>query len=152
MRRIIAAAILAVGIPAASDAQDIREINCRAVDADSGRNINIGRYSVIRESRRAGPFRVEADSQADISGLVCRRTSPIPQPNDYKVALAGLALYVSSRRHGQTVRTALYVEDDQFVFRILEGRLTQGERGLAAERIEAYYVAVNGSSSEGSTN
>jgi hypothetical protein len=149
MQRIVAAALLAIVGGTTAEAQDVREINCRAVDADSGRHIRIGRFSVIRETRRPGPFRVNADSQAEISGVACRRTSPVPQPNDYKVALAGLALYVTSRRGGETVRTALYVEDDQFVLRILEGRLRQGERDLAAMRIENYYTAVNGSPSEG---
>lgn len=152
MHRKIAAAALALGVglglSGATQAQGIREINCSAVDGGSGRVVNLGRYSVVRETAEDGPFTFSASGDFDIIGLTCRRTSPVPQPNDYKVAMAGLALYVTTRRGGQRVRTVLYIEDDQFVLRILEGRLNAYERETAAQRIQDFYTAVNGTGAD----
>lgn len=144
MKTAFAALILMIGLATGAHAQEeVREIRCAAVDADGGRPINLGRYSVLRETREDGPLAVNFTGELEIIGLSCRRTSPIPQPNDYKVAMAGLALFVDTRRNGDLVRTALYIQDDQFVLQILEGRLTAAERELSLERIEGFYEAIN---------
>lgn len=143
MRTAFAALILMLAAAAAADAQEVREIRCFAVDADGDRPIDLGRYSVLRESRRDGPLAVNFTGEIEVVGISCRRTSPVPQPNDYKVAMAGLALFVVTRRDGQMIQTALYIQDEQFVLQILEGRLTATERQLAVQRIEGFYNSVN---------
>lgn len=149
MESAFAALALMIGLSTGAHAQDeVREIRCAAVDADGGRTISIGRYSVLRETHRDGPLGVNFSGDIDIIGFTCRRTSPVPQPNDYKVAMAGLALFVEARRGGQSVRTALLIEDGQFKLQILEGRLTAAERSLAVERIEGYYEAINTQTAE----
>jgi hypothetical protein len=130
------------GIPGDNQA-GIREISCGAIDSYTGRAINLGRYSVMRETLADGPLSLQFDGDFDINALTCRRSTSVPQPNDYKVAVAGLILFIDSRRRGEAVRTALYVENDQFVLQILEGRLTDSERALTLGRIQGYYNAVN---------
>jgi hypothetical protein len=139
------------GVP--GDGRDgIREISCSAIDSYSGHSINLGGYSVMRETLADGPLSLQFSGDFEINALTCRRSSSVPQPNDYKVAMAGLILFIESRRRGENVRTALYVEDDQFVLRILEGRLTNSERELTLDRIRGYYDIVNANPTETAPN
>ncbi len=146
MRTALAALILMIAFTASVHAQEVREIRCFAVDADDDRPIDLGRYSVLRESRRDGPLSVNFTGEINVVGISCRRTSPVPQPNDYKVAMAGLALFLVTRRDGSIVQTVLFIQDGQFVLQILEGRLTAAERAQTIERIESYYEVVNAQS------
>ncbi|WP_300544102.1 hypothetical protein [Maricaulis sp.] len=141
---------LAAAAPATAQSDNVRDLHCFAVERGTHALVNLDTYSVIEATAGPGPFHFSADN-FDLMGIACRRNTPVPQPNDYKVALSGLALYVDVERGDTPVSTMLHIVDDQFVLRIVNGSLTAAEREQATAQIERYYDRVNAGTEPGPT-
>ena len=82
---------------------------------------------VIESTARDGPFR--ADLPAETAAILCRRSSIIPAPNDWKVLEAGFPLYIveaGASSSGSRVGV-LEVSAGQVRFRLTRGEFREGE-------------------------
>lgn len=77
------------------------------------------------------PFKYESRSGAPVAAIMCRRTSPLPLANDYKVPEAGWPLYLQTAR----AITVLEKADDRYDLRLLRGTLTPSEKQLMPKRM-----------------
>lgn len=138
----IAGAATLVGAPAMAQGA-VAEVSCHAVSTDgSERTLLIGR-PLTERTADAGQFELNVPSGMDIGSILCVRSTPVPDANDYEILLDGYPLYIAAGEGEARTVTLLEVADQQFRLRIIEGRLSAEERALAAQRLEHFTDMVN---------
>lgn len=121
----------------------IEEYGCAAMSNDGQGAAGLPGYSILEETSEDGRFSFGISADFHVSGIMCRRNSIIPAEFDFEVPLSGYPLYISTDGADGSRIVVLTIEDEQFVVRVLEGRLTAAERARVASRIESYYARLD---------
>jgi len=143
-RTLLASAVLALATTASAFAQtEIREYGCALMSGDGGGAAGLPGYSVLEETREDGMFSIGIRADFVVTGIICRRNTLVPAEYDYEVTFTGYPLYIAMEGDTGDRIGALTIEDDQFVFHVVQGELTEAERAAVAARLESYYAMVN---------
>ncbi len=137
------AALCAVGLVTLSAAavatttRPTREMRCDMMEEERGRltTIEAPGLHVLDQTAQAGPF--SPTIPAGIAGIMCARTSILPAMHDDEVIVLGLPLYIAEiggrRRLG-----VLEIDNGQYRFRMLEGRLQAEEEPALQQRLSEF--------------
>jgi len=142
---ILAAAVAGLAVSPTALAQEaLTESSCHIVTNDGANPVPLIGVSILSQTAEPGAFALNLPDDMAVDGLLCFRSSAVPGPNDWEVAVAGYPLYITERREtGRDVTTLLEISDAQFRIRIIDGALSAEDRSQAAQRLESYYAAVN---------
>jgi hypothetical protein len=155
--RIAIAATLLVAsayCAAAGAFDEISERYCSAIAPDS---ISIGKgpvplvsLHVLAETEKPGPFVLPPEAPRNTRLLTCYRSSVLPAPNDYKVALARLDLTIVDDTAGRSRVASLYFAHGHIGFKMVTGSLTDLESRELKDRLAALTAAAKLASDHGS--
>ena len=79
---------------------------------------------VIALTAGAAEFALPKDAPANVRAVLCARKSLVPEANDYKVAAAGLPLFITSPDHREAL---MEFKDGKLQYRAVEGTFSDAE-------------------------
>ncbi len=130
-----ALAIAAVG--ASASPSEIREIRCDTLEMDNGRlqTVQALDLHVLRDTARNGRFSPRLDRS--VVSIMCSRNDILPAANDDEVVWLGMPLHIAEM--GSPGRLGvLEINEGQYRFRMLEGRLRADEEQPLAARLAEF--------------
>lgn len=131
-----ALSLAAAGASALASPSEIREIRCDTLEMDDGRlqTVQALDLHVLRDTARNGRFSPRLDQS--VVSIMCSRNDIVPAANDDEVVWLGMPLHIAEM--GSPGRLGvLEINEGQYRFRMLEGRLrTEEEPALAARLAE----------------
>lgn len=106
---------------------------CATLSVGASRFVVDQQLDIRAATQRPGRFDYRSRSGAPIAAIMCRRASPLPLPEDYKVAAAGWPFYLQS----MNAITVLEKKEQGYSLRLMRGKLTPMERAELPARMAA---------------
>lgn len=106
---------------------------CATLSVGASRFVVDRQLDIRAATQRPGPFDYRSPSGAPVAAIMCRRSSPLPLPDDYKVAAAGWPFYLQAI----DAITVLERKDGGYRLRVMRGKLTAAERAALPVRMAA---------------
>jgi hypothetical protein len=132
---------LSLGATAASDAatrsSDLQEIRCDTLEMDRGRvqTVMAPELRVLRDTAQSGAF--EPGLEEGVVSIMCSRNQLLPAANDDEVLWLGMPLHIAEM--GSPGRLGvLELYEGRYRFRMLEGRLRDGEQAQIDSRLAEF--------------
>jgi len=134
----LSGALLATAAPAADSPRPLRELRCDLLRPEGGgrmATVEAPDLHVLRQTAAAGDF--SPAIPPGTAGIMCGRSNILPAAHDDEVILLGLPLFLAET--GSPGRLGvLEIDDGRYRFRMLEGRLSDGEQSAMDSRIAQF--------------
>lgn len=132
-----AGALSLAAVGASASPSEIREIRCDTLEMDNGRlqTVQALDLHVLRDTARNGRFSPRLDRS--VVSIMCSRNDILPAANDDEVVWLGMPLHIAEM--GSPGRLGvLEINEGQYRFRMLEGRLRADEEPALAARLAEF--------------
>lgn len=106
---------------------------CATLSVGASRFVVDRQLDIRAATQRPGPFDYRSPSGAPVAAIMCRRPSPLPLPDDYKVAAAGWPFYLQT----MNAITVLEKNEQGYSLRLMRGELTPAQRAELPTRMAA---------------
>jgi len=153
MKLYSAAAIASlISLPAAAQDGAVTEAGCAAIvqaEGESAQVLPIQDFSVLEMTRTQGPFQLQLPEEYEVQGVLCERSSIMPQPDDFYAPVSGYPLYLETY-DGETKSAVgkLTVTPDGFEYDVLLGELTGPQQAALAPLLDDYLIAYREAAAE----
>lgn len=128
--------LLFCAVAAAAWADEPTEFSCSVIsreDNGAPKTTPMAGLKVIEQTAKEGAFVLPRGAPKDVQAVICKRSSIMPAPHDYKVLQAGYTLYITDELSRVA---ALGIVDGRVRLDMLDGAMTEVERSQAGRRLQ----------------
>jgi hypothetical protein len=134
MKRLCAG-FLCVAVVAAALADEPTETSCSIISRESNgalKTTPMEALKVMEQTAKDGAFTLPRGAPKDVQAVLCKRSTIMPAPQDYKVLQAGYTLYITDVLNRVA---ALGLVDGRIQLNMLDGAMTEVEQSQVQPRL-----------------
>lgn len=123
--------LLWVALSATALAEEAPAESCSLISRESNGSLKttpMAALKVIEQTTKEGPFKLPRGAPKNVQAVICKRSSIMPAPHDYKVLQAGYTLYITDEL---SRIAALGMVDGRVRLDMIDGALTEVEQSQA---------------------
>lgn len=112
--------------------------NCYAIPGEAGAQPTyLQGFDVRSAAARPGPIALP-EMPAGTAAILCDRDSVVPDRNDFKVLLEGLALMIRAGTQEEPTVLSMGIQDGDYAISVLMGSITDSERSAIIATVESF--------------
>ena len=134
MKRLCAS-LLCISVAGAALADEPTETSCSIISRESNgalKTTPMEALKVMEQTAKDGAFTLPRGAPKDVQAILCKRSTIMPAPQDYKVLQAGYTLYITDELNRVA---ALGLVDGSVQMNMLDGAMTEVEQSQIRPRL-----------------